>query len=64
MQFQLLEFTILVYFAAVHSHSKGWREKDNYSCQILQNNHLFFIRKTQYNAAVFSPEVNIRNLWG
>lgn len=27
MQFQLLKFTILVYFAAVHSYSKGWREK-------------------------------------
>lgn len=58
MQFQLLKFTMLVYFAAVHFYSKGWREKNNYSCQILQNNQLFFISKTQYDAAEFSPEFN------
>jgi len=27
MQFRLLKFTILVYFAAVHFYSKRWREK-------------------------------------
>lgn len=27
MKFQLLKFTVLVYSAAVHFYSKGWREK-------------------------------------